>query len=407
LKERLPGLARSLGERGHGLIEVAGKPAEILPAMIQETGASRLHWTRRGDPFANQRDQQICANLATSDCTLTVAPPNQLLPPDRLRTRNGAPYRLFTPFWRACQEALAPLDLTAATTEEDSREDEFLQERIKDYPTARDRLPPTGTLTSGLATALRWGETNVASLWSRVRAAGIADPTKSAGAEAFLRQLGWREFCRHLLWHNPDMPTRALTPRFQNFPWRNNPQDLLAWQKGQTGYPLVDAAMRQLETTGDMPNRLRMVTASFLTKHLLLPWQTGAAWFWEKLVDADLANNAANWQWVAGCGTDAAPFIRIFNPVRQGELYDPEAQYISHWVPELARLPPRFRHAPWLARPLERSDAGVVLGKTYPSPVIDHIHARQRALSAFAGLPSASPTDILGDPINKSENPRY
>ncbi len=189
-----------------------------------------------------------------------------------------------------------------------------------------------------------------------------------------------------MLAHNPHLPSRPLRPEFAAFPWLKDPSGLRAWQKGRTGFPIVDAGMRQLWRTGWMHNRVRMIAASLLVKDLLLPWQKGEAWFWDTLVDADLANNALNWQWVAGCGIDAAPYFRIFNPVSQGRRFDPEGDYIRHWVPELAELPARFIHAPWEASPIELESAGVRLGTSYPSPIVDHDMARKRALAAYAQI---------------------
>ena len=205
---------------------------------------------------------------------------------------------------------------------------------------------------------------------------------------AYLRELGWREFAHHLLFHFPATVQRPLRPAFAEFPWAEAPAHLAAWQRGRTGYPIVDAGMRELWRTGFMHNRVRMIAASFLTKHLLLPWQAGASWFWDTLVDADQANNTLGWQWVAGCGADAAPFFRIFNPVSQGQRFDERGSYVRRWVPELARLPDQHLHDPWQAPAPVLTAAGVVLGSSYPAPIIDHGWARQRALAAYASLRS-------------------
>ncbi|ODA66229.1 Deoxyribodipyrimidine photo-lyase [Methyloligella halotolerans] len=216
------------------------------------------------------------------------------------------------------------------------------------------------------------------------RAVRHADEGASGkGAENFLSELGWREFCAQLLFHFPHTTAKPLKEQFADFPWRESQSDLKAWQTGQTGYPIVDAAMRQLWETGWMPNRARMVVASFLTKHLLIPWPEGADWFWDTLVDADLANNASNWQWVAGSGADAAPYFRIFNPILQSEKFDPEGEYIRRWVPELKDLESKDLHAPFEASASSLSEAGIDLGKTYPKPMIEHSKGRQRALDAY------------------------
>ena len=217
-------------------------------------------------------------------------------------------------------------------------------------------------------------------------AAASAGGRKDRGAESFLRELGWREFSYHLLYHFPTITHAPFRPEFAAFPWRDDPAALLAWQHGETGYPIVDAAMRDLWHTGFMPNRARMIVASFLVKHLLIPWQAGADWFLDTLVDADLANNSARWQWVAGSGADAAPYFRIFNPVLQGVKFDPAGDYVRTWVPELKRLPAPEIHAPWEAPPQMLADAGITLGRTYPEPIVEHTLARTRALAAFKSI---------------------
>jgi len=231
-------------------------------------------------------------------------------------------------------------------------------------------LPALPTGTSRLSAHLHWGEISSRQLWHEGHEAG-------QGASEFLRQLVWREFSHHLLHHFPHTPTDPLKEKFSSFPWDGDPRLLKAWQNGQTGYPFVDAGMRQLWNTGWMHNRVRMVVASFLVKHLLLPWQDGAHWFWDTLVDASLANNTFGWQWTAGCGADASPFFRIFNPVAQGKRFDRKGLYIRRWVPELASLPDKQLHEPWLDSP------GIILGEDYPHPVVDHVVARQRALDSY------------------------
>jgi deoxyribodipyrimidine photo-lyase len=254
----------------------------------------------------------------------------------------------------------------------------FLEEGLSEYELARDRPDYRGT--SRLSPHLHFGEIGPRQLWSAVR----GHPTVRAGAdECFLRELGWREFAHHLLFHFPQTPEQPLREQFGQFPWKRDRASLRAWQRGRTGFPIVDAGMRELWHTGWMHNRVRMIVASFLVKDLLGPWQDGAAWFWDTLVDADLANNTLGWQWTAGCGADAAPYFRIFNPVKQGEKFDPAGAYVRRWVPELRALPDAWLQRPWEAPAAVLAESGVELGRSYPRPIIDHGEARTRAMAAL------------------------
>ncbi|MGC2810672.1 MAG: deoxyribodipyrimidine photo-lyase, partial [Bradyrhizobium sp.] len=263
----------------------------------------------------------------------------------------------------------------------------FLRGGVAGYAGDRDRPDRDGT--SRLSPHLRFGEISPRQVWHAARFAMAGRPVFSSDIDKFLSELGWREFCRHLLFDVPDLATRNLQPSFDAFPWKNDDKALRAWQRGQTGYPLVDAGMRELWHTGVMHNRVRMVAASFLVKHLLIDWREGEKWFWDTLVDADPGSNPANWQWVAGSGADAAPYFRIFNPVLQGEKFDPDGVYTRRWVPELGQLPAGVIHEPWNAAPLELAGAGIRLGKTYPKPIIDHRVGRERALAAYARVRNA------------------
>ena len=254
-----------------------------------------------------------------------------------------------------------------------------------DYGALRDLPGVTGT--SRLSPHLHFGEISPRQCWHAANTfAEARGGAVSKGGQDFLRELVWREFSYHLLHHWPTLPERPFRADFERFPWRADDDALRAWEAGRTGYPIVDAGMRELWHTGWMHNRVRMVVASFLVKHLLIPWQAGEAWFWDTLVDADLANNAASWQWVAGCGADAAPYFRIFNPVLQGEKFDGNGAYVRTWVPEIASLPDRYLHKPWDAPQAVLDDAGVRLGETYPAPIVDHKQVRERALAAFQSL---------------------
>jgi deoxyribodipyrimidine photo-lyase len=259
------------------------------------------------------------------------------------------------------------------------RAEAFLTRSLAGYATHRDR--PAAEATSRLSPHLHFGEISAARLWHMVHRR-----PNGSGRARFIRELLWREFCGNLLWYNRGLPDTPLKPEFAAMPWRDDNPALRAWQQGRTGVPIVDAGMRQLWQTGWMHNRVRMVVASFLVKHLMLPWQAGEAWFWDTLVDADLANNAGNWQWVAGCGADAAPYFRIFNPVVQGRKFDPDGEYVRRYLPELAGLDARHIHAPWEAPAAALAEAGVVFGATYPNPIVDLAEARTRALDAYARI---------------------
>ncbi|MBN9011062.1 MAG: FAD-binding domain-containing protein, partial [Rhizobiales bacterium] len=253
---------------------------------------------------------------------------------------------------------------------------------VGDYGALRDR--PDLPASSMLSPHIRFGEVSPFQVW---HAAAGATARPSASAAKFEAELGWREFAWHILAQVPDMARRNIRPEFDDFPWAvPYEDDMWDWRRGRTGFPIVDAGMRQLWETGWMHNRVRMIVASFLTKHLLVDWRIGEEWFWETLVDADPASNPFNWQWVAGSGADAQPFFRIFNPVTQGEKFDPEGRYVRRHVPELARLPAAVIHRPWEAGPLELAAAGVTLGETYPLPIVEHASARERALAAFAKI---------------------
>jgi deoxyribodipyrimidine photo-lyase len=263
-----------------------------------------------------------------------------------------------------------------------ARLNDFLENGIAGYASLRDRPDRNGT--SKLSPHLRFGEISPRQVWHAANFAAAQKPAIASDVGKFLSELGWREFSRHLLFDHPDLAGRNLQPSFDAFPWRRDAKALRAWQRGQTGYPVVDAGMRELWHTGIMHNRVRMVVASFLVKHLLIDWREGEKWFWDTLVDADPGSNPASWQWVAGSGADAAPYFRIFNPILQGEKFDPDGAYVSRWVPELARLPANVIHNPWEATPIELAAGGVVLGKTYPAPIVNHKAARERALAAYA-----------------------
>lgn len=422
LHHSLEALSRSLASQGLRLVLRRGAAGPVLERLIAETGARGVHWNRCYEPWAARRDDSIEAALNAAGVAVRSFNAALLFEPWEIATKGGAPYRVFTPFWRAClaaEPSAPPLPVpafaepAAAATAGSEDLDSwgllptapdwagglraawepgeaaaqrllrgFLETGLAGYEAARDR--PDFASTSRLSPHLHFGEIGPRQVWHAIhRLSAVGDGEADAGPRKFLAELGWREFSYHLLHHFPDLPEAPLQPRFADFPREENPEALRAWQQGETGYPFVDAGMRQLWRTGWMHNRLRMVAASFLVKHLRIPWQAGAAWFLDTLVDADLANNSAGWQWVAGCGADAAPWFRIFNPVAQGEKFDPQGDYVRRYVPELAGLPDRWIHRPWEAPPEVLHAAGVRLGEDYPPPIVDHATARRAALAAY------------------------
>ncbi len=422
LDDSLRALQAALAEAGLPLIIRKGPSLDALRTLIGETGASAVAWNRLYEPAVIERDRQI--KQALRDDGLTVSSHNAALlaEPWEVATRAGDPYRVYTPFWRALSaqrmhppvavpDRLAgPGQVPASLTIEDlalrptirwdagiraawtpgeagaqTALQDFLDACVNSYE--QDRDWPARPGTSRLSPHLHFGEIGPRQVWQGVHE--WLDGRSRVGADTFLSEIGWREFAHHLLFHFPDTPTQPLDRRFDAFPWDDDEQALRAWQQGQTGIPMVDAGMRELWETGWMHNRVRMVVASFLTKNLRQPWQAGADWFWDTLVDADLASNTLGWQWTAGCGADAAPFFRIFNPVRQGERFDPEGNYVRRWVPELAALPDRQIHAPWEAPADACREAGVRLGRNYPAPIVDLKNSRQAALDAFARIKNA------------------
>lgn len=430
LHHSLAALARDIERRGGRLLLRRGPAAIVVGAVLEETGAVSLHWNRRRGAAPQAIDSTLKADLTASGIAVQSHHADLLHEPSRFVTGSGTPYRVFTPFWRALRatwpprtplpapdrlpppgegeiaagsDALADWKLlptapnwasgiaaswTPGETGAAARLTAFLERGIYSYSLERDR--PDLDLCSHLAPHLRFGEISVHRIVAALEAArGGAAPPAEENVEKFLAELGWREFSHHQLARSPDFAHHAVDRRFDRFPWIDDETTLRAWRRGRTGYPLVDAGMRELWATGTMHNRVRMVVASFLVKHLLQDWRAGEAWFWDTLVDACPAANPANWQWVAGSGADAAPYFRIFNPVTQGEKFDPLGDYVRRWVPELARLPKRWVHAPWTTPADILAAAGVRLGETYPQPIVEHAKARARALAAFAEMTSS------------------
>jgi deoxyribodipyrimidine photo-lyase len=422
LAQSLRALQNSLHAIGASLVLRRGPAAKIIGDLARSAHAKTVFWNEISQAAHQAAADQVVTALRQIGVASQTCAGDLLAEPSTIRTKEGRGLRVFTPFWRRIQSAGAPAtplpapralcpgpELAGDTLEnwgleptrpdwagglrdswkpgEASAQDRlntFLQQTAAGYSDARDRPDRQGT--SGLSPHLRFGEVSPRQVWHAAGFAAAERPALSGDIDKFRSELGWREFCRHLLFDEPDLATRNLQPAFDAFPWRRDQQGLRAWQRGQTGYPLVDAGMRELWHTGAMHNRVRMVAASFLVKHLLIDWREGESWFWDTLVDADPGSNPGNWQWVAGSGADAAPFFRVFNPILQGEKFDPDGGYVRRWVPELAQLPTAAIHQPWGAVPLELKSAGVELGRTYPEPIIDHRMGRERALKAYAKL---------------------
>ncbi len=416
LSQSLSGLNESLGGK---LLELRGNPLELLPDLVRELGIESVYWNRCIEPWRVEYDAAIKDQLQASEIRVNTFNGSLLWDPPTINKPDGTPYRVFTPYYRkGCLEngipprkpLPAPQSIQLASPakallSEESRElsglippdidaslwspgeagasqalDRFLQTAVQQYDEQRDIPAVAGT--SRLSPHLHFGEISPNQVWFAVLER-CTNGKLSADADRYLSEIGWREFSNYLLYHNPTLPDTNLQRRFDRFPWGVNDALLRAWQHGETGFPIVDAGMRELATTGYMHNRVRMVTASFLVKNLLTDWRHGARWFWDHLVDADLANNSASWQWVAGCGADAAPYFRIFNPVAQGKKFDPSGTYVRRFVPELAGLPDKYIHSPFDAPSEVLEQAGVQLGRHYPEPVADLSLSRQAALEAY------------------------
>ncbi|MGB5626589.1 MAG: deoxyribodipyrimidine photo-lyase [Woeseiaceae bacterium] len=409
-----------------GLLLLRGDATAILPRLIGEVNAESVYWNRCYEPWRIARDTALKDALLRNAISVKSFNGSVLFEPPNTTKPDGTPYRVFTPFYRrgCLQNGIPPrqplpapqtiplykydaglsldeLDLLpdinwyAEIADEWSpgedgaaaRLREFLSSGIHHYDEGRNR--PDQRYVSRLSPHLHFGELSPNQAWFAVHDSQSSEEL-TPDADRFLSELGWREFSNNLLFNEPTLPTGNLQRKFDLFPWNDDEKSLRRWQRGQTGYPIVDAGMRELWRTGYMHNRVRMIVGSFLVKNLLLHWLHGARWFWDTLVDADLANNSASWQWIAGCGADAAPYFRIFNPVTQGKKFDPQGLYVRRFVPELAEMPDKFIHNPWEAPSEVLSVANVALGDNYPEPVVDLKASRERALAAFKSLSSGN-----------------
>jgi deoxyribodipyrimidine photo-lyase len=422
LHHSLAALRADLAKRRLPLLLARGRAEAVVPALAEAVGAADVFAGRMHEPWTREADRRVEEALRGAGRALRLFTSATLRAPPKIAAGDGRPYAMYAPFAKAALklgppgeplpvperlravssppegEALDALRLLPQPPEPDwaaecpalwrpgeagarERLERFLLRPLSDYSAARNDPGIEGS--SGLSPHLHWGEISARQVWHA--ALGAAEGGEER-ARPFFNEILWREFSLHLLWHRPEMTDEPLRPPFARFPYVPDPKLLRAWRRGRTGYPVVDAGMRQLWRFGWMHNRVRMIAASFLVKHLLQPWQDGAAWFWDTLVDADAGNNSVSWQWIAGSGLDSAPYFRVFNPVAQGEKFDPAGRYVRRFVPELARLPDRFIHRPWEAPDAVLRDAGVALGRDYPRPVVEHAAGRRRALDAFAAM---------------------
>ena len=423
LHHSIAALDRSLRDRGSRLILRRGNAGEAIDEIVAETDADAVVWNRRYGAGEAVADRQIGDALRAREIATATFAGHLLHDPERFSSKTGGHYKVYTPFYNAFAQRIdvgealpaperidgvggnirsVPIDEfallpTAPDWSGGMREtwapgEASAHERLREFRAgalngyAEGRDIPAINGTSRLSPHLAQGEISPRQAWL----ATFDTNAPEGDVETFRKEIAWREFSYHLLFHNPDMPRENVSQQFDGFPWAEWDDELRqavrAWEKGQTGYPIVDAGQRQLWHTGWMHNRVRMISASFLIKHLLVNWRHGEEWFYDTLVDWDAANNSNGWQWVAGSGADAAPFFRVFNPVLQGEKFDPQGDYVREWVPELAEMPEKHIHAPWKAPDTVLLKAKVRLGETYPKPIVDHAFARKRALDAYAEM---------------------
>jgi deoxyribodipyrimidine photo-lyase len=422
LEELQKDLRQNLGLE---LLIFKGDSLQILKEIFSRSEVKEIYFNKLYEPFNIKLESQIRSLASTKNIAVFDFKSYLLFEPSEIKNGQGSYFKVFTPFWKNCLKSWelvnAPLNLPQSSSRRKSgstfqhRMDPdlardygmnwakkfenlwhfdrptilknfqtFLKTNLKNYN--ENRNIPALNATSKLSPYLHFGLISVNEIIDLVKKHHEKNPEDKAGTAQFLAEIGWREFSYHLLFHFPQLPTQNFKKQFDNFAWENNPEMLKKWQQGKTGYPIVDAGMRELWQTGFMQNRVRMIVASFLIKDLFIDWRKGEEWFWDCLVDANLANNTASWQWVAGSGADASPYFRIFNPVLQGEKFDPDGEYIKKYLPELKNLPKKFIHKPWELSEMELEKYGVKLGKNYPNQIVLHEEARKKALNLYKNL---------------------
>ena len=429
LFETLAALDADLRERGGRLIIRHGEPVEELTRLARETGAGAVYFARDYTPTSRARDKAVKEALRAQGVAVETFSDHLLVEPDDVRTKTGQVYTVFTPYKRVWLEQpiapprdapariATPADVASEAIptvpasvgvpgethqtpmvhggEADGRRwlDDFLERQVREYDTQRDL--PAAEGTSRLSAYLRMGVVSPRRVFARVKAKRRDFAVgRGGGADTFVSELAWRDFYYAILYHFPYVAGGAFRTQYNEVQWENNPDYFAAWCAGKTGYPFVDAAMRQMNTEAWMHNRARMVVASFLCKDLLCDWRLGEKYFMQQLVDGDQASNNGGWQWAAGTGTDAQPFFRIFNPVSQGEKFDPDGAYVKRWIPELARIPAKFIHRPWELSAAEQEVVGCVLGRDYPRPIVDHKTQREKALQIYRNIGNGDETAI-------------
>ena len=428
LHESLKSLEASISALSGRLVLRRGNTISVLRSLQQESGADAIYFSRQYQPWSAPLETLINNEFHDLSVSIKRFPGTLLHEPGSVLTGSGTAFKVFTPFWRAANKQAVALPLSRPDvvwhTHKLASDDladwqlqpeaqdgvpnwadgwqdlwqpgeegahhalsDFLEAPVAHYAEGRD--VPSKRYTSRLSPHLKFGEISPRQIWSAAQQRKLSAPQWSTPIDKFLAEVGWREFCYQLLDLFNDMPAKPFKEQFTGFPWGNDSKHLSVWQRGQTGYPIVDAGMRELWHTGFMHNRVSMIVASFLTKHLLVHWIEGERWFWDCLLDADIASNACSWQWVAGSGADASPYFRIFNPIAQGQKFDSEGAYVRQWCPELSKLPKKYIHEPWEAPQMTLTSADLELGTDYPFPIVDHKTARLGALDAYAVIKQA------------------